>query len=107
MGICLAGQNVFFQYGKLGHFAKDYLVTSQPLASKPQHQGWAFALSGEVATESEDLIEGKCEVDSTILTVLYDSSATYSFILHDYVHRLGLPISKLPHDLEESIPTKK
>ena len=44
-----------------------------------------------MANESEELIEGKCKVDGTILTI--------------YI--LGLPISELPYDLEVFILAEK
>ena len=54
--------------------------------SKPRHQGRVFAHNGKVANESKDLIEGKCKVNGTTLTVCYDSSATHSFISYNCVH---------------------
>ena len=86
---------------------KDYTTASQPPASKPQHQGQVFTFSGEVAIESGDLIEGKCKVNGIILTVLYYSGAIHSFISYKCVRRLGLPVSKLPYDLEVSPPAGK
>ena len=52
----------------------------------------------EEDAQSEDLIQGKCEVNGRPLIVLYDSSATHLFISHNCVTTLQLPISKLPYD---------
>ena len=60
-----------------------------------------------MANESGDLTDGKCKVNGTILTVLYDSGATHSFISYKGVHRIGLPISKLPYILEVPTPARK
>ena len=53
------------------------------------------------------MIQGKCEVNGRTLTVLYDSKATPSFISHDCVDRLGLPMSELPYVLIVSTPAGK
>ena len=45
-------------------------VVSLDILRRAVHQGWVFALSGEVASKFRDLIEAKYEVNSTILTVL-------------------------------------
>lgn len=46
-------------------------------------------------------------MNSKALTVLYDSSATYSFISLDCVNKLQLPVSQLPYDLLVSTPTDR
>ena len=46
-------------------------------------------------------------MDDETLTVLYDSGASHSFISHDCVTVLRLPISELPYDLLVSTPTNK
>ena len=59
------------------------------------------------ADKSEGLIQGTCEMDGETLTVLYDSGASHSFISHNYMTILWLPISELPYDLLVSTPTNK
>ena len=48
---------------------------------------------------SEDLIQDTCEVNGKILTVLYNSGASHSFISCDCTSTLQLPISELPYEL--------
>ena len=48
-----------------------------------------------------------CQVNGRTLTVLYDLSATYSFISCSCVTTLQLPISELPNDLLVSTPINK
>ena len=50
---CLAGQNICFKCGKLGHMIKE-CPGYQPSAPKPQHPGRAFTLNIEKATPSEE-----------------------------------------------------
>ena len=57
--------------------------------------------------KSGDLIQGACEVNGKTLTVLYDSSASHSFISHSCVTALQIPISELPYDLSVSTPTNE
>ena len=76
---------------------KECTIKLSPPANKPQHQGRVFALNAEEVTQSDDLIQGKCEVNNRALTVLYDSSATHSFISHNCVDSLGLPMYEQPY----------
>ena len=66
-----------------------------------------FTLNAEEMTKSKDLIQGKCKVNSGTLVVLYNSSATHSFISHECVDRLRLSMSKLPYVLIVSTTTDK
>ena len=53
------------------------------------------------------MIQGTCEVDGKVLTVLFDSGASHSFISCDCMSALQLPASELPYDLLVSTPTNK
>ena len=64
-------------------------------------------MDAKEASQSKDLIQGKCKVSGRTLTVLYDSSATHSFVSRNYVTTLQLPISELPYNLQVSTPTNK
>ena len=66
-----------------------------------------FAMSGAETTASDDLIQGKCYVQSQLVDVLYDSGHTHSFISHACIERLGLDVSILPYDVVVSTPTGK
>ena len=59
------------------------------------------------AENSKGLIQDTCEIDGEILTVLYDSGASHSFISRSCVSILQFPISELPYDLLVSTPTNK
>ena len=61
----------------------------------------------EEPDKSEGLIQGTCEVDGETLTVLYDLGALHSFISHDCVAILQLPIFELPYDLLVSTSTNE
>ena len=78
---------------------KDCTIKLLPPTNKLQHQGRVFTLNIKEATQSDDLIQGKCKVNGKTLTVVYDSSATHSFISHDCVNRWEFPMSELPYML--------
>jgi len=62
-------------------------------------------MNGTEVVQSEDLIQGKCIINGHLVNVLYDLGATHSFISHECVKHLKLPISLLPYDLTMSTPT--
>lgn len=62
-------------------------------------------MSEAEASQSDDLIQGKCLIASRLLTVLYDSSASQAFISYDCAKQLNLPISPLLFDLIVSTAT--
>ena len=64
-----------------------------------------FTMNGPEAVQSEDLIQGKGIINGHLVNVLYDSGATHSFISHECVKHLKLPVSLLPYDLTMSTPT--
>jgi len=57
------------------------------------------------ATQSNDLIQGMFFISQVPLVLLYDSSATYSFISRVCVEKLALPVSSLKFDLIVDTPT--
>ena len=59
------------------------------------------------ASQSKDLIQGKCDVNGRTLTVLYDSGAMHSFISQNGVTTLQLSVSELSYDLLVSSPINK
>ena len=62
-------------------------------------------MSGTGAARVDNLIQGKCSINGFLLTILYDSDATHSFISYDCVRQLNLLITSLPYDPVVSIPT--
>ena len=64
-------------------------------------------MDAEEAVQSEELIQGTCEVNSRTLNVLYDLGATHSFISRNCVTTLQLPVFEMPSDLLVSTPTNK
>ena len=74
---------------------------------RPKVPSRVFAMSGSEAAASDDLIQGKCLIANKLLDVLYDSGATYSFISHACVERLGLCTTELPYDVVVSTPTNE
>lgn len=76
-------------------------------AARPTSRGRVYTLSRVEASESDDLIMGNCDIDGNLLTVLFDSGATHSFISEDCVRRLNMLVSSLSFDLIVSTPTAK
>ena len=64
-------------------------------------------MDAQEVDKSEDLIRDTCEVNGTILTVLYDSGASHSFISCDCMSTLQLPFSELSYELLVSTPTNE
>ena len=67
--------------------------------------GRVFTLNGVKASKSKDLIQGKCLISGIPLLVLFDSSATHSFISYLCVLNLKLSMSSLNKDLVVKTPT--
>ncbi|XP_057452408.1 uncharacterized protein LOC130744233 [Lotus japonicus] len=66
--------------------------------------GRVFAMSGEQAVVTDDLIQGTCVIAGTSLMVLFDAGATHSFIAEECVKKLGLLTADLPFDLVVTTP---
>ncbi|XP_027348015.1 uncharacterized protein LOC113859438 [Abrus precatorius] len=74
---------------------------------KPSIPGRVFAMTGAEASQSEKLIRGKCIIKGRLLDVLFDSSATHSFVSVDCVKSLDLYVAKLPCNVVLTTPTSK
>nr|XP_004513740.1 uncharacterized protein LOC101503816 [Cicer arietinum] len=74
-------------------------------ASRPKSNGRVFTLSGAEVSEKDNLIQGTCLISDTHLFVLLDCGATHSFVSHDCVRSLGLPMSHLQYDFIVNTPT--
>jgi len=101
-----------FKCGKNGHIfsecgqQKPHFNLTAPRA-RPTTTGRVYIMTGAEATKNHNLIQGMCFIKGKILIVLYDSSATHSFISNDYVHNLNLSTSFLNTSLVVSTPTSK
>ncbi|XP_057426259.1 uncharacterized protein LOC130719665 [Lotus japonicus] len=84
--------------------AKAEPVLNTARGRRPSALGRVFAISGEQAAVTDDLIQGTCVIAGTSLMVLFDSSATYSFIAEECVKKLGLLTADLPFDLVVTTP---
>jgi len=121
-----------FTCGQQGHYAKDYLGikkekngnggnenprnnsnnnnnnnnkdNNRGRAGRPKTTKKVFAMSSTEASRSDAMIEGKCVINETFLSVMYDSGASHSFIIENYVKRLGLLTVNLSFDLSVSTP---
>jgi len=114
---CTTRTVTYFNCGKLGHYRNECknLIKEQESGGsnnrgknqlgRPKTTGRVFTMNGTEAVQSEDLIQGKCILNGHLVNVLYDSSATHSFITHECVKHLKLPVSLLPYDLSVSTPT--
>ena len=90
-------------YGKEGHFWKDYPTLARATARPPvqaphQHQrrdrgnrpqatGRVYAMSGTKAACSSNLVIGCCMIAGVSCCVIYDSGATHSFVSNAWVCR--------------------
>ncbi|XP_027337198.1 uncharacterized protein LOC113850873 [Abrus precatorius] len=111
--------------GKLGHIANECWAakrsgsasvaqrpesrgsTGPSTGQKPSIPGRVFAMSGAEASQSEELIRGKCIIKGRLLDVLFDSGATHSFIFVDCVKSLNLYVTELPCNVVVTTPTGK
>jgi hypothetical protein len=109
--VCLVRGLICYQCGKPEHMAKDCPQQgtkpkmNNVKASRPTVKGRVYTLNGGEASQSEDLIQGSCDMSGNLLIVLFDSGATHSFISMDRVKQLNLPTTSLPFDLIVSTPT--
>ncbi|XP_027337209.1 uncharacterized protein LOC113850883 [Abrus precatorius] len=81
--------------------------TGPSTGQKPSIPGRVFAMSEAEASQSEELIRGKCIIKGRLLDVLFDSSATHSFISVDCMKSLGLYVTELPCNVMATTPTGK
>ncbi|XP_027362539.1 uncharacterized protein LOC113870138 [Abrus precatorius] len=64
-------------------------------------------MSGAETSQSEELIRGKCVIKGRLLDVLFDSSATHSFVSVNCVKSLGLYVTEFPCNVVVTTPTDK
>ncbi|XP_027348117.1 uncharacterized protein LOC113859581 [Abrus precatorius] len=107
---CPQSRTTCGNYGKSGHTANATKSgsastaqrlelrgsTSLSTGTKPSIPGRVFSMSGAEASQSEELIRGKCVIKGKLLDLLFDSGATHSFVSVDCVKSLGLYVTELP-----------
>ncbi|XP_016206505.1 uncharacterized protein LOC107646877 [Arachis ipaensis] len=98
---------ICFSCGQPGHMAKDCLKKPVQGIDRPRQQGRVFAMTADDAIKSDSLIQGQCYVKSRLLTVLYDSGASHSFISETVAHELGLDFTMLDYNLIVRTPTSQ
>ncbi|XP_020970243.1 uncharacterized protein LOC110268437 [Arachis ipaensis] len=98
---------ICFSCGQSGHMAKDCLKKPVQGIDRPRQQERVFAMTADDAMKSDSLIQGQCYVKSRLLTVLYDSGASHSFISETVAHELGLDFTMLDYNLIVCTPTSQ
>ncbi|XP_016185610.1 uncharacterized protein LOC107627274 [Arachis ipaensis] len=99
------GQN--FKRGGAGHMSWNCPEKIDPNAGRAQQQGRVYAITADDAAKSGTLIRGKCKIGGKMLTALYDTGASHSFIAFDKAVELGLKMSALSFDLHVHTPVSK
>ncbi|XP_061366444.1 uncharacterized protein LOC133309664 [Gastrolobium bilobum] len=105
-GECLGGRDVCFKCGKPGHMLRNCPQNQGHNSSnQPTTRGRVFTLSGQEAAQASNLVQGTGLIQDYLITVLFYSGATHSFISLSSAQKLKLPISILPSYLEIFLPT--
>ncbi|XP_073225645.1 uncharacterized protein [Cicer arietinum] len=90
---------------KPGHLAKDCkepkaeASLNETKVARPTTQGRVYNINGQGTFRPNESFQGECEISGNILTVLFDSGATHSFISMDCVKLLELSVTTLLFDL--------
>jgi hypothetical protein len=59
----------------------------------------AYVLPSADGREQGDVVTGTVSVDSFVAHALFDSSASYSFVLENFVSRAGLSVQRMGHPI--------
>ncbi|XP_061359930.1 uncharacterized protein LOC133303975 [Gastrolobium bilobum] len=103
---CLAGRGVCFKCGKPGHILRNCPQNQGHNSSnQPTTRGRVFTLSGQEAAQVSNLVQGTGLIQDSLITVLFDSRASHSFMSLSSAQKLKLPISLLPSYPEIFLPT--
>jgi hypothetical protein len=74
-------------------------VNFTPGASSSAGISGAYVLPAVDAREQGDVVTGMVSVDSFVAHALFDSGASYSFVLENFVSRAGLSVQRLGHPI--------
>ena len=98
--------NCWFAPQKSGHTSVGSRPTNQMNQTKPKLRvsGKVFAMTGEEAAASDELIGGKGTIQGKLVDILYDSGATHSFISTNCVENLSLKTTVMPYIIRVSTP---
>jgi RNase H-like domain found in reverse transcriptase/Reverse transcriptase (RNA-dependent DNA polymerase)/Retroviral aspartyl protease/Integrase zinc binding domain/Retrotransposon gag protein len=97
-----------FGCGRLGHTNRycpnrgQQQQAAQP--NRPIVPGRVYATLAEEAGMSPNMIRGTVSINSHLISVMFDSGASHSFIALDCAGRLGFKLSVMPYDMRVSTP---
>ncbi|RDX80403.1 hypothetical protein CR513_39054, partial [Mucuna pruriens] len=93
---CVDKEVICFNYGKQGYNVR---ICTLPKRSRFKTIKRVFSLSSVEALKFENLVQGSCFVNRYPFVVLFDCKATHSFISHDCVSKLKLPMFSFKYKL--------
>src|ERR1044072_9464259 len=104
---------ICFNCNRPGHFARDCKAPkAEPTVtaargSRPVDRARVYTMSGQVTAGTEGLIRGSGTIAGNLLSIVFDSGATHSFISMECVDRLNMHATTLPFDLIVATPADK
>ncbi|XP_016163646.1 uncharacterized protein LOC107606160 [Arachis ipaensis] len=97
---CRVGLGVYFFCGQPGNLAWNCPDNKKYETGRVQQLGRVFTTSAAGAKGSKTLIRGNCKVAGKLLSALFYSGATHSFIAFEKANELGLKMVVLGYDLK-------
>lgn len=80
------------------------MSTTTTMLHPPTVKGHVYHISGEEASSSSERITRECLIFGKLLTIIYDSRVTYSFISLDWMDSLQLVVATLSFGLVVTLP---